>query len=134
MSHSVDPGRSGSSGVRPDRNQTDSDQTDSNQTDGGQADGERAGRPEGRQPAHAGVGHLRENILVFVIMFVMFLVGMYAISFSDGNNVWPFAVCIVLAFLAFFIPQGILGRSDTGADLAAGNRTRAKKRSAAVDS
>jgi hypothetical protein len=124
MSHSVDPGRSGTSGVRSDREQAQHEQADS----------DRSGRPSGKQPAHAGVGHLGENILVFAIMFVMFLIGMWAISFSDGNNVWPFAVCIVLAFLAFFIPQGILGRSDTGADLAAGNRTRAKKRSAAVDS
>ncbi len=124
MSHSVDPGQPGQGSVRSDRDQ---DQR-------GQADGERAGRPQGKQPAHAGVGHLGENILVFAIMFVLFLLGLWAISFSNGENVWPFAVCIGLAFIAFFIPQGVIGRSDTGADLAAGNRTKAKKRSAAVDS
>jgi hypothetical protein len=124
MSHSVDPGRSGAGAPRSDRDQAHRDQADS----------DRSSRPSGKQPAHAGVGHLGENILVFAIMFAMFLVGLWAISFSDGDNVWPFAVCIVLAFLAFFIPQGILGRSDTGADLAAGNRRRTKKRSAAVDS
>lgn len=124
MSHTVDPGRSGSGGPRSDRDQAQQDQADS----------DRSARPAGRQPAHAGEGHLGENILVFTIMFVMFLVGVWAISFSNGDNVWPFAVCIVLAFLAFFIPQGILGRSDTGADLAAGNPRRSKKRSAAVDS
>jgi hypothetical protein len=124
MSHPVDPGRPGSGSVRSDRDQAQRDQADS----------DRAGRPAGRQPAHAGVGHLGENILVFVIMFAMFLIGLYAISFFDGTNVWPFAVCIVLAFLAFFIPQGILGRSDTGADLAAGRKSRTKTRSAAVDS
>ncbi|MBJ2121135.1 hypothetical protein I6N91_09105 [Arthrobacter sp. MSA 4-2] len=119
MSHPVDPGS-----VPSDRQQAQREQADS----------DHAGRPTGKQPAHAGVGHLGENILVFTIMFVLFLVGLWAISFSDGENVWPFAVCIGLAFIAFFIPQGVIGRSDTGADLAAGNRTKAKKRSAAVDS
>ena len=124
MSHSVDPGRPGSGSVPSDRQQAQREQADS----------DRAGRPAGKQPAHAGVGHLGENILVFSIMFVLFLLGLWAISFSNGDNVWPFAVCIALAFIAFFIPQGVIGRSDTGADLAAGNRTKAKKRSAAVDS
>ncbi|MHA7264698.1 hypothetical protein ACX80W_16025 [Arthrobacter sp. TMN-37] len=124
MSHSVDPGQPAPDGVRSDRDQAQREQADSDRLD----------RPAGKQPAHAGVGHLGENILVFAVMFVLFLVGLWAISYSNGENVWPFAVCIGLAFIAFFIPQGILGRSDTGADLAAGNRTKAKKRSAAVDS
>ncbi|MHA7287375.1 hypothetical protein ACX80I_13940 [Arthrobacter sp. MDT3-44] len=93
-----------------------------------------AGSDAERSPAHAGKGHLVENILVFVIMFGMFLVGMYLLTWLSLDNVWPMAALVVLAFLAFFIPQGILGRADTGYDLAEGNRTREKKTSAGVSS
>ena len=89
---------------------------------------------EDRQPSHAGEGRLVENIVVFAIMFVLFAAALWVITFFDQTNVWPFAVCLILAFVAFFVPQGILGRSDTGSDLAAGNRRRSKPTSAAVDS
>ncbi|MBG6184644.1 putative membrane protein [Arthrobacter sp. CAN_A214] len=87
-----------------------------------------------QSPTDAGRGHLLSNILVFSLLFGMFLLGMYVLTWSDGTNVWPFGVCLVLAFLAFFIPQGILGRADTGYDLAEGNRTDKKETSAKVDS
>jgi hypothetical protein len=88
----------------------------------------------GSSPAHAGKGHLVGNILVFVIMFGMFLLGLYLVSWLSLDNVWPMAALVVLAFLAFFIPQGILGRADTGYDLAEGNSTAEKKTSAGVSS
>ncbi|MBG6217325.1 putative membrane protein [Arthrobacter sp. CAN_A6] len=87
-----------------------------------------------QSPTDAGRGHLLSNILVFSLLFGMFLLSMYVLSWSDGTNVWPFGVCLVLAFLAFFIPQGILGRADTGFNLAEGNRTDKKETSAKVDS
>ena len=88
----------------------------------------------GSSPAHAGKGHLVGNILVFVIMFGMFLLGLYLVSWLSLDNVWPMAALVVLAFLAFFIPQGILGRADTGHNLAEGNRTAQKETSAGVSS
>lgn len=89
---------------------------------------------DNQAPADAGRGHLVSNILVFSLMFSMFLLGMYVLTWSDGTNVWPFGVCIGLAFLAFFIPQGILGRADTGSNLAEGHRTDRKETSANVGS
>jgi hypothetical protein len=86
------------------------------------------------QPAHAGKGHLVGNILVFVIMFGLFLLGMYLLTWFTPQNVWPMAAVIVLAFIAFFVPQGILGRADTGYNLAEGNSTDEKETSAGVSS
>ncbi len=85
-------------------------------------------------PAHAGKGHLVGNILVFVIMFGLFLLGIYLMTWFTPQNVWPMAAIIVLAFIAFFVPQGILGRADTGYNLAEGNSTDEKETSAGVSS
>ena len=85
-------------------------------------------------PAHAGKGHLVGNILVFVLMFGMLLLGMYLLTWLTLDTVWPMTAIIVLSFLAFFIPQGIIGRADTGHDLAEGNRTAEKEPSAGVSS
>ena len=87
-----------------------------------------------RQPAHAGEGHLVENVVVFAIIFGAFLLGIYLLNWLTLDAVWPMAAIVVIAFLAFFIPQGILGRSDTGYDLAEGNRTDEKETSAGVSS
>jgi hypothetical protein len=88
----------------------------------------------GGPPAHAGKGHLVGNILVFVIMFGLFLLGMYLLTWFTADNVWPMAAIVVLAFIAFFVPQGILGRADTGYNLAEGNQTQEKETSAGVSS
>ena len=87
-----------------------------------------------RQPSHAGENHLVSNILVFVIMFGMFLLGIYLLTFFDRDTMWPMAAIVVLGFLAFFIPQGILGRADTGYNLAEGKKTDEKETSAGVSS
>lgn len=65
----------------------------------------------------------RENSLVmswvyFIIFFVFFAAAIYVFSFATLEIVWPFAVSIVLVFLAFFIPMGLMGRSDTGKGVA----------------
>jgi hypothetical protein len=99
-----------------------------------EASAERNSRRADSPPAHAGKGHLVGNILVFVIMFGMFLLGMYLLTWFTPQNIWPMAAVIVLAFIAFFVPQGILGRADTGFNLAEGNRTDEKETSAGVSS
>ncbi|WP_082046426.1 hypothetical protein [Arthrobacter sp. L77] len=87
-----------------------------------------------KQPSHAGEGHLVENVVVFVLIFGAFLLGIYLLNWLTLDTVWPMAAIVVIAFLAFFIPQGILGRSDTGYNLAEGNRTDEKETSASVSS
>lgn len=67
-----------------------------------------------QQRRHAGEGRGAENAITFIIIFAMFLTAIWVLSFADFTVIWPFAVCLGLAFLAFWIPQTILGRSDTG--------------------
>ncbi|MPY11688.1 hypothetical protein [Arthrobacter bussei] len=86
------------------------------------------------QPAHAGKGHLVSNIVWFVVIFGAFLLSMYLLTWFTPQDIWPMAVIVVVAFLVFFIPQGILGRADTGYNLAEGNRTDEKETSAGVSS
>ncbi|MCU1631621.1 MAG: hypothetical protein JWM61_273 [Micrococcaceae bacterium] len=99
-----------------------------------EAGAERGSTSAERQPAHAGSGHLVGNILVFVIMFGMFLLGIYLLTWFTPQDIWPMGAIVVLSFLAFFIPQGILGRADSGYNLAEGNRTDEKETSAGVSS
>ena len=75
-----------------------------------------------KQPTHSGEGHLVNNLVTFAVMMVMFLGSIFALTFFDQHNVWAFAVCLTLFFLAFWVPQTILGRSDTGPTLAEGDR------------
>jgi hypothetical protein len=88
----------------------------------------------GSQPAHAGKGHLVSNIVWFVLIFGAFLVSMYLLTWFTPQDVWPMAVIVVVAFLVFFIPQGILGRADTGYNLAEGKQPDEKETSAGVSS
>ncbi|MFC3298660.1 Uncharacterised protein [Arthrobacter agilis] len=85
-------------------------------------------------PAHAGKGHLVENIVVFGLIFGAFLLSIYLLNWLTLDTVWPMAVIVVVAFLVFYIPQGILGRADTGYNLAEGNRTDKKEKGTAVSS
>jgi hypothetical protein len=85
-----------------------------------------AGRPaDYHRPArlsHAGEGRLVPNLVAFTIMLVLFVAAVYALSFFERTNVLPFGISLALAFLAFWIPQTIMGRSDTGGELAHGER------------
>jgi hypothetical protein len=45
-----------------------------------------------------------------------FLGAIYSLSFLSLNNAWPMAICPGLFALAFWIPQTILGRSDSVAE------------------
>ncbi|MHA7282245.1 hypothetical protein [Arthrobacter sp. TMS2-4] len=87
-----------------------------------------------KQPSHAGEGHLVENIVVFAVIFGAFLLGIYLLNWLTLETVWPMAAIVIISFLAFFIPQGIMGRSDTGYNLAEGKQTDEKSTSAAVSS
>lgn len=59
---------------------------------------------------------LASSIGLFLIMIALFLGAIYSLSFMTLDNPWPMAVCIGLFALAFWIPQTILGRSDTAGE------------------
>lgn len=99
-----------------------------------EAGAERSTTRAERQPAHAGSGHLVENIVVFTIIFGAFLLGMYLLNWFTPQDMWPMAAIVVISFLAFYIPQGILGRADTGYNLAEGKQTAEKETSTSVSS
>ena len=59
---------------------------------------------------------LGSSIALFVPMMVLFLGAIYSLSFLTLENPWPMAVCLVLFALAFWIPQTLLGRSDSAGE------------------
>jgi hypothetical protein len=59
---------------------------------------------------------LVSSIVVFTIMMVLFLGSIYSLSFLTLGNPWPMAVCLGLFALAFWIPQTLLGRSDSAGE------------------
>ena len=75
-----------------------------------------------KRAEHSGEGNLLQSVLAFAVMFILFAASIYSLTFFERTNVWPFAVCLALFFLAFWIPQTILGRSDTGHRMAKGDR------------
>jgi hypothetical protein len=56
------------------------------------------------------------SIAVFTVMMVLFLGSIYSLSFLTLGNPWPMAVCLGLFALAFWIPQTLLGRSDSAGE------------------
>jgi fatty acid desaturase len=56
------------------------------------------------------------SIVLYVVMMALFLGAIYSLSFLSLGNPWPMAVCLVLFALAFWIPQTILGRSDSAGE------------------
>ncbi|MHC6220056.1 hypothetical protein [Arthrobacter sp. MMS18-M83] len=60
--------------------------------------------------------NLGQSILIFAVIMVLFLGAMYSLSFLTLSNPWPMAVCLGLFALAFWIPQTILGRSNSAGE------------------
>lgn len=60
--------------------------------------------------------NLATSAILFVVCFVLFLGAIYSLSFLTLGNPWPMAVCLVLFALAFWIPQTVLGRSDSAGE------------------
>lgn len=56
------------------------------------------------------------SIVLFVVMMALFLGSIYSLSFLSLENPWPMAVCLGLFALAFWIPQTVLGRSDSAGE------------------
>ncbi|WP_458779133.1 hypothetical protein [Arthrobacter sp. D3-16] len=59
---------------------------------------------------------LATSIILFVVCMALFLGAIYSLSFLTLGNPWPMAVCIGLFGLTYWIPQTILGRSDSAGE------------------
>jgi hypothetical protein len=59
---------------------------------------------------------LVSSIAIFVVMMALFLGSVYSLNFLTLGNPWPMAVCLGLFALSFWIPQTILGRSDSAGE------------------
>ena len=59
---------------------------------------------------------LVSSLAIFAIMIALFFGAIYSLSFLSLENPWPMAVCLGLFGLAFWIPQTILGRSDSAGE------------------
>ena len=75
-----------------------------------------------KQPTHSGEGHLVSNLVTFVIFLAIFLVGFYSLTWLSLDNIWPMAICLGLATLAYLVPL-LMGRSDSAEVLAASRVT-----------
>jgi hypothetical protein len=60
--------------------------------------------------------NLGQSILLFAFSMILFLGAIYSLSFLTLSNAWPMAVCLGLFALAFWIPQTILGRSNSAGE------------------
>lgn len=61
---------------------------------------------ETEQRTHSAEGRGVENTVTFVVLFAVFLVGIYLMSFVDHNNPatwWSMPAAILIASLAYFI-------------------------------
>ncbi|MFF1253063.1 hypothetical protein ACFVYC_11290 [Pseudarthrobacter sp. NPDC058329] len=59
---------------------------------------------------------LGTSIFLFVVCMALFLGSIYSLSFLTLGNPWPMAACLALFALAYWIPQTILGRSDSAGE------------------
>ena len=59
---------------------------------------------------------LATSVILFVVCMALFLGAIYSLSFLTLDNPWPMAVCIGLFGLTYWIPQTILGRSDSAGE------------------
>lgn len=59
---------------------------------------------------------LGTTIVLFVVMMVLFLGSIYSLGFLTLGNPWPMLACLIMFALAFWIPQTILGRSDSAGE------------------
>ena len=59
---------------------------------------------------------LGSTIFIFAVMMALFLASVYSLSFLTLGNPWPMAACLALFAASFWIPQTVLGRSDSAGE------------------
>lgn len=68
----------------------------------------------GKPKNYSGQGSFWGNVLVWAVCFAMLAGAMFAMGWWDFETVWvPGLIALVLATLAYIIPQQVLGRGDT---------------------
>lgn len=75
-----------------------------------------ASAPQGTLQTPQNENKLGTSVFLFVVMIALFFGAVYSLSFLTLDNPWPMAVCIALFALAFWIPQTVLGRSDSAGE------------------
>ena len=68
---------------------------------------------DARPKLHAGEGHLVSNLVTFVVLLALLLLGFYLLNFVTFTTMWPFVAVIALSSLAYFVPCQIIGRGDS---------------------
>ena len=72
----------------------------------------------GKNRAYSGQGNFVGNFVAFLVMFALLVGAFFVLSWWTFENAWiPGLLCLLLAGLAFAIPQHILGRSRTSDEL-----------------
>lgn len=59
---------------------------------------------------------LGSSLVIFSVMMVLFLASIYSLSFLTLGNPWPMAACLALFAASFWIPQTVMGRSDSAGE------------------
>ena len=68
----------------------------------------------GKVKSHSGEGAFWGNVIAFAVCYLLFVGCLYALGFWTLESAGiPGLIFMVLAVLAFAIPQNIIGRSDT---------------------
>ncbi|MBT1002495.1 hypothetical protein KIH31_07750 [Paenarthrobacter sp. DKR-5] len=67
-----------------------------------------------KHPVSDGENNVVVSAVLFILCFGIFAAGLYALSFMTLSNPWPMAVCLACAFVAFALPQHVLGWLDRG--------------------
>lgn len=69
---------------------------------------------DGKPTDYSGQGNTAGNLIAFIILVAVFVVGLYMFNFLAFENVWfPMSGVLILGALAFFIPKQIIGKSNT---------------------
>ena len=72
----------------------------------------------GKNKAYSGQGNFVGNFVAFLVLFALLVGSFFVLSMWTLENAWvPGLLCLILAGLAFAIPQHILGRSRSTNEL-----------------
>ena len=72
----------------------------------------------GKNKAYSGQGNFVGNFVAFLVLFALLVGSFFVLSMWTLENAWvPGLLCLILAGLAFAIPQHVLGRSRSTKEL-----------------
>ncbi len=69
---------------------------------------------DGKPANFSGEGNTAGNWIMYGVVLLLFIVGLYMLNFLSFGTVWiPMGGLILLGSLAFAIPKEVIGRSNT---------------------